>query len=134
MRIYLAGPWVDRSAMPGLARSLETAGHTITERWWEKEEPANVGTVQIDDRYLQEHPELTAYFEERAIADFLGVVNADVVVVLNTSKSEGKAVEQGIAFAMMKPVILIGTPSNVFHYLPSTHKVADINAALEILK
>lgn len=125
MKVYLAGPWVDRAAMPELARRLEQDGHSITERWWEHEEPLS---------FPEESPEYHAAMEDRAVADFIGVIKADAVVVLNSSKSEGKAVEQGVAHAQMKPVVIIGQRTNIFHYLPSTQAVPDIEGALEKLK
>jgi hypothetical protein len=135
MKVYLAGPWVARGAMPSIARQLESEGHAITERWWEKEEPGNVGSGRLDDkRYLDEHPELITYFEERAVADFIGVVNADALVVWNSDKSEGKAVETGIALAHKAAVVVIGKRTNVFHHLPGVHVVDTVDDALALLR
>lgn len=123
MNIYLAAPWICRHEMPAIAAQFEAAGHTITERWWEIE-----GAADYTD------PKLFALFEDRAVADFMGVVNADAVVVLNLAKSEGKAVEMGVAIALFKPIILVGAPSNIFHFMPSVYPVKDVRAALRALQ
>jgi hypothetical protein len=124
VKVYIAGPWEDRHLMPHIAEKFEAAGHVITERWWEKEDrPGFKGISNEPNDYL----------EERAIADFTGVVKAAALVLVNTRKSEGKAVEMGIALGAFKPVVLIGTRSNIFHYLPSVYPVPDVDAALELL-
>lgn len=108
MKVYLAGPFIDLKIMPTLAAQIEDAGHTITQRWWEYEGES-------------EHPESTEFLENCAQLDRDGVANCDIVIVWNTAKSEGKAVEQGLAIAWQKPIIMV-TPgakpsSNIFHYL-----------------
>ena len=124
MKLYLAAPWVLKHAMPIMAKPFTDAGHTITERWWEQEDkypdyPSN-----------QDNPEL----EDIAVSDFIGVINADALVVFNSAKSEGKAAEVGIGIACLKPVILIGARTNIFHYMPNVHPVKDTTEALAILE
>lgn len=123
MKVYLAGPWVDRQQFPSIAAKFEAAGHVVTERWWEKEDETGNHIDDTDSEYL----------EERALADFEGVVRADAMVLVNSKKSEGKAVETGIAAARFLPIVLIGSRSNVFHYLPNVYLVPDIDAAVELL-
>lgn len=126
MRVYVAAPWVDREMAKDVALTFELAGHEVTERWWLH---PDVPGYPLDVT-PEEHEELA----EQAVRDFIGVVRAHVVVLLNTGKSEGKAVETGVAMAGNKPVVLVGDRSNIFHFLPNVFQVADVDAALELLR
>ncbi len=124
MRVYLAGPWAERTSMPRAAAQLELAGHSVTHRWWEfEDDPVDGYPSNKDSDALTNH----------AINDFIGVVTADVVVLVNSAMSEGKAVETGIAIAGNKPIVLVGVRSNLFHYLPNVHIVDSVDAAVELL-
>lgn len=111
--------------MPDYAAQFEAAGHTLTERWWEHVDipgyPNNVTAAGFNA------------LEDQSTLDYLGVVYADVLVVLNTERSEGKAVETGIAIALLKPIILVGSRTNIFHFIPSVYPVRDVRAAIRKL-
>lgn len=125
MRIYLAAPWIDREKMPELAAIFQEAGHEITHPWWH--------TPDIPEGDWANHEELT----KQAQKDKRGVEEAQLVVVFNTAKSEGKAVEQGIAIALRKIIIAVGkrgeVSKNVFHYLPNYVWTETVNDALDVL-
>ena len=110
--------------MPAVAAQIERAGHTITHRWWDVEDLPGSYPSNVDD----------PFYESCAVDDYLGVVNADAVIVLNMSKSEGKAVEQGIALTLGKPVFVVGVRTHIFHYLPNFYMVASVDEALERLQ
>jgi nucleoside 2-deoxyribosyltransferase len=123
-RVYVAGPWVDRHNAANIGDVLEQAGHTITHKWWAYEGKG-------------EEFETEAFMQDCAEKDVDGVKHADKVVVLNTHKSEGKAVEQGLAIAYGVPIIVI-TPgekptSNIFHHLPCYTHVQTVQQMLEAL-
>lgn len=125
LHIYIAAPWVERARMPGISASIESAGHQITHKWWEVEStPESDLTLPI--------------LRRQATCDVLGVQNADILLVINTSKSEGKALEQGIAVASNKPIIIVGKrgefSKNVFHYLDNYRWVDSLDAALVVLE
>lgn len=131
-RIYIAAPWASRSDVPPIAKLLEQAGHVITHKWWEKEEDdADESKETYADSRLD-------FLCECAIEDMRGVRTADAVLLINSSKSEGKAVEQGLALAYGVPIIAVGVrgvlSKNVFHYLPDYTWVANINDALQVLR
>ncbi len=126
MRVYVAGPWVDKAGALEAATALEAAGHTITKRWWEHRE---VPGYLNDDISSECREELMI----QAMEDIAGVWNAHVLVLLNTSKSEGKSVELGLALAYSTPIVLVGEPSNLFHYLPHVFRVDTIEAAITLL-
>lgn len=112
---YIAGPWSDRVAAEGIAKRFADAGIPVTHPWWHLE-------GEEDDH---------TYLRECAMNDIEGVVEADVLVVLNSAMSEGKAVETGIAIILMKPIIIIGERSNIFHHL-NIPLVATPEMALEL--
>lgn len=92
--------------MPAIATKLESLGATITHKWWETEG---------DKEYAVSDHAYHAWQDKR------GVETADAVLVVNSAKSEGKAVEQGIALALDIPLFIVGIrgelSKNVFHYL-----------------
>lgn len=123
-RVYVAGPWVDRDKARDLGATLSARGHQITHPWWSYEGEG-------------EHLESEEFLRSCAESDVRGVRTADVVVVLNTAKSEGKSAEQGMAIAYGIPVICI-TPgekptSNIFHHLPNYTHVKTVTEALEVV-
>ncbi len=121
MKIYLAAPWVDREQMPAIADELEARGHKITHPWW---------TVEVDDMDVPAH-------KKCAQQDVAGVFHADAVLLINSKKSEGKSVEQGIAIALGRPIVAVGKlgehSQNVFHYLDDYHWVDSLSEAYRVI-
>src|SRR5689334_12067007 len=95
-RVYVAGPWVDREFAKNVAATLAARGYEITQDWWNFESRAAAA---------KDKP---AFLNLCAELDKRGVRTADAVVLINSSKSEGKAVEQGLAIAYGIPIIAIG--------------------------
>lgn len=125
MKLYLAAPWADRKEMEARAHHFELYDHVITWKWW-----------NTDD--ILERSGYDSELALQATHDVKGVLDADIVVLFNTSKSEGKAFEQGVAVTSKKPILAIGklgdgTSANVFHYLPNYHWVPDIEGAVKSL-
>jgi nucleoside 2-deoxyribosyltransferase len=124
MKVYLAGPWSDRALMGPIAQQLDDRGHKITHPWWIVEK--DIPDFEWDDR-LREH----------ALLDIQGVMNADVVLLINTKQSEGKAVEQGVAIACHIPIIAVGERGkpylNVFHWLDNYTWCTSIDEAIAFL-
>lgn len=106
-RIYIAAPWVERQNVPVIAEKLEDNGYTITHKWW---------------LFEGEEEDTSEGFRRKcAKQDVWGVRTADAVLLINSAKSEGKAVEQGLAIAYGLPIVTIGVrggvSKNVFHYM-----------------
>lgn len=124
-KIYLAAPWIDKDKMEEIALRFEAIDCVITHRWWNVEN-------------LEEVERTPKLMKQQARWDVDGVENADAVVLINSAKSEGKAVEQGIAIAKNIPIIAVGKrgehSKNVFHYLPIYHWVKNIDEALTIME
>src|SRR5439155_532021 len=104
MRIYVAAPWQNRDYARQTADAIASNGHTMTSSWYSDHEDTTDPIKLAHD----------------AQEDFMGVISADVLVVLNMDTlSEGKAVEQGIAIGFQIPILVLGDkPQNVFQYLP----------------
>ena len=118
MKVYLAAPWNTRHAAHRLAQTIREAGHEITSHW--------------HDDWLDQDTTDPATLCQEAQTDFADVIRSEVVLVWNTEKSEGKAVEQGIAICFEIPVIVTGeTRTNVFQYLAGFSLVPTVEAALE---
>jgi len=122
IKVYLACPWKNKAEAKLAKAQLEEAGLEVTSRWIELH-----GDKEKDD------PTNIPYFEEEAKHDVQDVFAADILILLNIQKSEGKAVETGLALAWGKPVILVGERSNIFHYLPIP-RVSNLNAAIKLIQ
>lgn len=123
MIIYLAAPWKHREAARQTALVLESKGHEITEPWWDHED------VSLED------PDAVEELADQASLDYYGVLNAELLLLLNLEKSEGKAVEQGIALLAGLPILAIGSEkTNVFQHLPCYKWVGTLDEALEELE
>lgn len=123
MKIYVAAPWVRKADAIQAGELLKAAGHEITSRWFEHEGDPNDPTGATVASHI---------IRQQARDDMEDVVSADVVVVLNLEKSEGKAVETGIAIAMGVPVVSVGKRSNIFQSLGK--EVVTLEDAIEYLR
>ena len=117
--IYLAAPWKDRDHAREVRGHFQAAGIVVNSRWLDFEGDESLSPDEVK--------------RQEALNDIEDVVSADTVVVLNTSYSEGKAVETGMAILLMKGLILVGQPSNVFHYLDFP-KVDTVEEAIAVVK
>lgn len=75
----------------------------------------------------------------RAFMDYFEVTSSNVLVVLNPYHKHGHGsggfhLETGIALAKGIPVVYLGEPENIFHYLPSVIIVNDMDNLLEAIR
>ena len=107
MRLYIAAPWSEKEKAAKAAQvALMEAGHEVTSRWIDRD-PDPEPDYSDGSKYRGE-----------AINDIEDIINANMVVLLNPdTPSQGRHVETGIAVAMLKPVIVVGERTNVFHHL-----------------
>ena len=101
LRVYIAAPYPTRADVKNIALDLRRTGIAITSRW-----------IFEDD----------ALDDKAARRDLTDVARCDVLIAYNPSGWEntgtgGRHVELGYAIALMKPIILVGARSNVFHQL-----------------
>lgn len=125
MKVYIAAPWVRRPEAIAIGEQFKAAGHELTCRWFYHVTDGD----PMDSTGVTCNPDSIRF---QAMADIADVRAADALVVLNLQKSEGKAVETGIAIAAGKLVISVGPRSNIFQALGQ--EVATVEDALEYLR
>ena len=125
MKVYIAAPWVRRPEAIAIGEQFKAAGHELTSRWFYHQsssgdpmDPSGSSSPMDEIRH-------------QASEDITDVRRAQALVVLNLEKSEGKAVETGIAIAAGIPVISVGKRSNIFQSLG--HEVDTVKDALAVL-
>lgn len=109
---YLAAPWAEREQARAARQKLIDAGYNVNSRWLDFEKDAGDDGLSISKETLQ----------QEAIHDLEDVSHADALILLNTQargeETSGKAVEFGFAMGLLKPVLIVGNRTNVFHHLP----------------
>lgn len=126
MKIYIAAPWVRRADAIAIGEHFKAAGHELTSRWFYHQ--TSPGGDPLDPTGSTSP---LANIQHQAKEDIEDVRRADALVVLNLCKSEGKAVETGIAIAAGIPVISVFPRSNIFQALGA--EVATVEEALALL-
>lgn len=122
MKLYVAAPWVRKADAIEQSQAFIEAGHEVISRWFHHEGPAGDPTGALMD------PD---EIRRQVAEDIEDVRRCDVLVVLNLQKSEGKAVETGLAIAAGKPIISVGPRSNVFQILAT--EVNSVEEAIDVL-
>lgn len=118
-KIYVAAPWARKAEAQAAARQFEEAGFITVSRW------------------LREHDDTTDHIllQKEAFHDIEDIHRADVLVLLNLERSEGKSFEAGIAWTWGTPVIVVGTrEGNIFYHLPTMQLARDVEGAISLLK
>lgn len=108
MKVYIAAPWVRRADAIEIGKQFTAAGIEVTSRWFHHPGDPNDATGLTSD---------AREVRRQALEDIEDVKRSDALVVLNLQKSEGKAVETGIAIANDIPFISVGKRSNIFQSL-----------------
>lgn len=123
LRVYVAAPWVRKADAIAAGKVLEANGFEVTSRWFHHEgDPQDfAGTKSSLDSIRQQ-----------AFEDLQDVQRAEVLIVLNLEKSEGKAVETGYALALGNSIISVGPRSNIFQTLGT--EVATLSDAIIALR
>lgn len=114
INVYIAAPWIKGGDALELKKKLEESGFVVASRWLDRVK----GNLESTYDYTKDPNYTLETGRQEAEKDIMDIARAHYVVVLNSTKSEGKAVEQGIALAWKTPVLVIGNPTNTFHYLP----------------
>jgi nucleoside 2-deoxyribosyltransferase len=117
MKVYIAGPWADRSLLAEVHQSARQAGLDVVSHWVEQDgADGNRACAMCDLAELQ---------------------MADALLLVNSGLSEGKAVELGYALATHKLIVcavVSGTVSNnIFLNLPQVICVGAIPQAIDLL-
>lgn len=130
-KVYLASRFSSRFALQPMRDYLLAYGYEVTSRWIS--EPHEVTQEDRETLAAEECQELEQKF---AIEDWEDVRRADILLFfLHSSRSEsrgGRHVEFGMAYALGKKCVLIGTEmENIFHYLPGVFYCASVEKFIE---
>jgi hypothetical protein len=124
IKVYVAAPWKHRLAARSAAAELTAAGFDVISRWheagglWDESDSTSAGS----------NPDVS---QREAEMDFFDVFRSDAMLVLNIEKSEGKAVEQGLAHALDMPIFVVGTERfNVFQWRANVKLFDSLHAAM----
>lgn len=127
MRVYIAAPWVRKAEAIKAGFEVEAAGHIVTSRWFTHGD----GGDAMDSTGITQAIE---GIRNQAWEDIEDVSSADALIVLNLERSEGKAVETGIALIQNIPVISVGKRGNIFQTLAiEVETIQEAIAALDTL-
>lgn len=131
-KVYVASAWITGNKALEAKAQLEAAGIEVTSRWLERVDKPDDPTYD----YTKDPSYMNTIAQEESFKDIEDVKRADAVVVVNLAKSEGKAVETGMAIAWGIPVIVVGDKTNTFHSLPSPMMtlVSTVQEAIDVLQ
>jgi len=90
LKVYIAAPWIHKQDAIKVGQRLGVLDIEVTSSWFHHEGNSNDSAGVTAD---------TQSIRVQALQDIADVLRSDYIVVLNLSKSEGKAVETGIAIA-----------------------------------
>ena len=117
MKVYIAAPYPERLAAQALLRWIESAGDEVTSTWLREEDTLDDFHAQLD-------------LDDVARADVLLAFNPKAYAEAGTG---GRHVELGYALALGKPVVLLGSRTNIFHHLDRIVAVDGVDAMLAAL-
>ncbi len=126
--IYLAGPWARREEVREARKAFLAAGIKVNAQWLDIEVPEGAGETSES----QAAAGIDMGAEAKRDLDDIAV--SEVMVVMNLQKSEGKAVEQGIAIQKRMPLIVVGPRTNAFQYLPQVKVVDNLYEVIGLLR
>ena len=122
MNIYIAAPWIHKADALAAQVALEAVGHTVVSHWIKYHSDAVIGA-----------PDDFHELRTQALEDVKDLAESHVLVLLNLSKSEGKATELGFALSLDLRVVLVGERTQIFHYMPGVEVVATVAEAVALL-
>lgn len=108
IRIYLAAPWSSRDLAGDWARGLRDLGYTIVSTWHDA--PPEMNEPDAPTRETVYGPLSDKALQAIAVRDMSELNTADVLVLLDTGVSEGKATEFGVALTLGIPRIVVVFP------------------------
>lgn len=131
MKVYIAAPWARKAEAREAAKLIQAEGWVVTSSWLNEEDRdyGPPGYYGATDWRGTDHAKDLA---ERALQDLKDITRSDLLLLLNLEPSEGKTVETGVAIAEQMGIIVVGKPTNVFHYLPDVVIVHTVQEAINV--
>jgi len=113
MQVYIAGQYARKLEFREYAAQCRQQGITVGARWLDESEAPTIGLNDNSDEKL-------AHYGQR---DYQDIQDCDIFVFFaepNTNQPPrgGRHVEFGMAVQLRRPIVVIGQPENIFHYLP----------------
>jgi len=144
MNVYLASRYSRRLELCGYRDQLQRMGHTVTSRWLNGSHQISRDGVPINDdgealiESTRLTPEAAALREQFALDDLEDIERADVLIAFSelprsTASRGGRHVEFGYALAINRIIWVVGTPENLFHYLPHVSVFLTFSDVIEAL-
>ncbi len=114
MKFYIASSFGFCDAVKSLANMLEDRGHTITCKWWLVDYKEALGIV--DDEIWFSQPIIRTIYRRSLKA----IEDADILILVapEPHRFNGANIEVGMALALHKPVICMGTLMRSAMYEP----------------
>jgi nucleoside 2-deoxyribosyltransferase len=115
-KVFIAGWFEARGVMTELASLLTDEGFTVTSRW--------INTPKGVSDFYGLHENTIRIHAAKDIEDLNA---ANLVILVNPKRHHGKGRggrhwEVGYAYGRGKPIIIVGEPENLYHYLHDVHR------------
>ena len=140
MRIYIAAPYAARAQVADAATFLAEHGHECTSTWKDGSREIHDGTVGTSAVSTDE--EVTKH----AGGDLKDIKDSDLLVAFTSEyvtrtqdiperwlHTGGRHVEMGYALALELPIIVVGTPENVFQRAAFCLEAHDLQDVVNII-
>ncbi len=127
MKVYLSAAWHRRSEIRILAERLKWLGFEITSRWLSEDQRGETDAAYMDFEDVLRCDVLIRFSDKE-------FVNAESDTVPRRLLSGGRLVEQGMALAAGKRVVVVGGRQPVFDALPFVSHVADETELIRFLR
>ncbi len=124
-RVYLAARYGRRDELNAYRARLHGDGIEVTSRWLMVDPPAP--RAELTD----------AHWRELAETDIDDIRRADALVAFAEESGGGRGgrhVELGVAVALEKLVVVVGSPEHIFHRLPQIRVAPDWDGARATLR
>lgn len=124
MKVYIAGRFDDRPKIAEIKREFEAAEIEVTADWIDDPGDNALGGDCLDEK------------RRRINLDLRQVAECDILILFKPTESHGNTtgghhVETGAALILGKPVFLIGSNENLFHYHENVREFDSPQAAIQ---
>lgn len=125
MKFYVATAFGNKDEASEVMRALEDKGHSITYDWTKYEK---------DISQMEEGEERQLVAIDASLKDYQGVVDCDVLIVIDKPLCISTHTELGIALPIKKRVVVVHNEEsrNLFFNLPFVHLVDTIEEAMDL--
>jgi nucleoside 2-deoxyribosyltransferase len=123
--VYLAARYSRRDELNRYREQLSGQGITVTSHWLTADPPVPVADLT------------DTHWRELAETDIDDIRRADALVAFAEDSGGGgggRHVELGVAVALEKFVVVVGSPEHLFHRLPQIRVQPDWNGAFQALR